>query len=125
MRIRTVKPALFTSAVVSSWPDDVFRTFIGLYCYVDDHGRGEDDTDLLKAAVWPRVKRMTTTKIEAHLALLAVPGGPVCRYDSEGVRMLHVVEWNTKGSDYYQQVNKRLASVLPTCPKHEPDGLFP
>lgn len=125
MRIRTVKPALFVSAVVSSWPDDVFRTFVGLYCYVDDHGRGEDDVDLVKAAVWPRVKRMTPAKIGGHLALMALPGAPLCRYEANGTRMLHIVGWSDRGGDYFQQINKPGKSLLPVCPKHEADpGLF-
>lgn len=119
-RIRTIKPALFTSARVSAYPDAVFRTFTGLFCYVDDAGRGEDDELLVKAEVWPRVKRMSPAKIRTHLDELSAPkDGPLCRYKVAGQRYLHFVNWRE-----HQRINRPTASKLPPCPIHDEEGLF-
>jgi len=119
-RIRTIKPALFTSRTVSAYSDALFRTFTGLLCYVDDKGRGEDDPDLIKANVAPRLKRVTPRVIDAHLAELAAEADPpVCRYDVDGVRYLHLL-----GFGDHQRINRPTPSRIPPCPKHEPEGLF-
>jgi hypothetical protein len=119
-RIRTMKPALFTSRNVSRYSDALFRTFAGLFCYVDDKGRGEDDPDLIKAEIAPRIKRKTPRVIDAHLAELAAESDPpVCRYEVDGVRYLHLVNFNE-----HQRINRPTPSKLPPCPKHEPEGLF-
>jgi hypothetical protein len=122
-RIRTIKPELFTSRTVSSYSDSLFRTFVGLFCYVDDKGRGEDDCDLIKAEIAPRIKSKTPRLIERHLAELAADADPpLCRYEVDGVRYLHLV--NFAGPDGHQRINRPTPSKLPPCPKHEPEGLF-
>jgi hypothetical protein len=118
VRIRTVKPALFASARVSGYTDSVFRTFVGLFCYADDEGRAEDDVDLIKAGVWPRVKRIGPATIERHLAEIAEPeNGPLCRYEVDGLKLLHFINWRE-----HQRVNRPTASKFPPCPIHESDG---
>ena len=117
-RIRTVKPALFTSARVSRYPDAVFRTFVGLFCYADDKGRGEDDTLLIKAEVWPRVRRVSAATIEKHLDIIAAPtDGPLCRYEVDGVKLLHFINWRE-----HQRVNRPTPSRFPPCPTHGDSG---
>lgn len=119
-RIRTIKPALFTSRSVSAYSDALFRTFVGLFCYVDDKGRGEDDCELIKAEIAPRVRGKSPRVIDAHLAELAADADPpVCRYEVAGVRYLHLVNFND-----HQRVNRPTPSRIPPCPKHEPEGLF-
>lgn len=118
-RIRTIKPVLFSGYTASSWPDAVFRTFAGLLCYVDDKGRGEDDADLIKADIAPRVKRITPAKISAHMDLLEACE-TLCRYDGDdGRRYFHLVNF---GRD--QRINRPTKSVIQPCPKHEEEGLF-
>lgn len=117
-RIRTIKPSLFTSATSSAWPDDVFRTFTGLLCHVDDDGRAEDDARLVKAEVWPRVDRITAAKVEKHLSHL-VADDTLCRYEADGRRYMHV----TKFSEH-QRINRKTPSRHPPCPKHEEPTLF-
>jgi hypothetical protein len=118
-RIRTIKPALFTSGTASAWPDDVFRTFCGLLCHVDDDGRAEDDARLVKAEVWPRVDRVTPTKIEKHLALL-VADDSLCRYEGDdGRKYMHLVNFSS-----HQRINRKTDSKLPPCPKHDEHRLF-
>lgn len=120
MRIRTVKPALFHSARVSSYTDAEFRTYVGLFCYCDDHGRGEDDPDYVKAMLWPRIKRVTPAVVERHLERIARDvddDGPLCRYEVDGTRYLHFVHWRE-----HQRVNRPSESRIPPCPLHEPEG---
>lgn len=123
-RIRTIKPSLFSSRSVSTYTDAQFRIFVGLFCYADDKGRGEDDVDLIKAELAPRVKRITTRQIEAHLTHFADkamdPDGdpPICRYNVDGLRCFHFTDWS------HQRINRPTPSKLPPCPIHEPEGLF-
>jgi hypothetical protein len=125
MRIRTIKPELFTNPVVSSWPADVFKTLTGLYCYLDDDGRGVDDVRLVKAAVYPLVDKITPKVLTQHLELMAVPPGPRCRYQADdGTNVMHIIEWKVKGSDFYQQINKPGKSRIQPCPKHDEPTLF-
>lgn len=119
-RIRTIKPAAFTSERNDSYTGDMFRTWVGLWCYADDKGRGRDDADLIKAEIWPRVKRMTAAKVRQHVDAIAAPDGPLCRYEVDGKAYLHIVNW-----EEHQKVNRPTPSKLPPCPLHDEDmGMF-
>lgn len=118
-RIRTIKPALFSSRTVSSWPVGVRWTFAGLFCYLDDSGRGVDEARLVKAEVYPLDDKMTPRKVEQHLAALATDG-PLCRYEIDGARYLHIPSFVRE----HQRINRPTPSKLPACPEHEPEGLF-
>lgn len=123
MRIRTIKPMMFRSSTVTSWPVDVRWTFAGLFCYCDDEGRGRDDASLIKADIWPRDRRVTEAKIDSWLDLIAATKGddgtaPICRYEVDGVRFLHLTK------PEHQKVNRPSKSLIPHCPLHEPDRLF-
>jgi hypothetical protein len=120
VRIRTVKPALFSSRTTSKYPDAVFRTFVGLFCYADDYGRAEDDTELIKAGVWPRVRRITPAKIADHLEVFTTgEDPPICRYSVNGVPYFHFLNWRD-----HQRVNRPSKPVIPPCPTHESEGQF-
>jgi hypothetical protein len=122
-RIRTIKPELFTSRTVSTYSDALFRTFTGLFCYLDDMGRGEDDADLIKAEIAPRIKAKTPKLIDGHLAQLsASEDAPLCRYQVNGVSYLHLINF-VQGAKH-QRINRPTKSKLPPCPVHEPDGLW-
>lgn len=119
-RIRTVKPEAFTSRETSAMSDAVFRTFLGLFVYVDDKGRGEDDAELIKADVAPRVKGRTARVVAGHLAELASgEDAPLCRYEVDSVPYLHLVNFLK-----HQRINRPTPSRLPPCPLHEPDRLW-
>lgn len=137
-RKRMLSPEFFSSAPVNRLPVTAMVTFAGLWCYFDDYGRGEDDTALIKAAVWPRRRSMTEAKVRADMELIAAEE-LVCRYESckeqaksssEGAngtvtllsryqpqRLIHSPSW-----DEHQKISHKTPSKLEPCPKHEPEA---
>lgn len=115
-RIRTIKPSIFSSETVCSWPIPVRWTFAGLFTYMDDAGRGRDEPRLIKAELYPLDDAMTIRKVEQHLAMIAA-NGPLCRYLFDGSHFLHIVSWRE-----HQVVNRPTPSRIPPCPIHEQNG---
>lgn len=115
-RIRTIKPEIRRSRTVTSWPRDVRLTFIYLWGYLDDEGRGEDDLALLKAELFPRDKDVPEKKLDDWLWLICEkqPEPPLCRYTVDGLDYLHATNW-----DEHQRISHPKPSVLPPCPVHE------
>lgn len=113
-RMRSIKPEMFRSATVTSWPRDVRWTFAGLLTYLDDDGRGLDDVRLIKAEIYPIDDSMSTRKISRHMDLIS-GNGPLCRYEVDGRRYLHVTSWRE-----HQRINRPTRSRIPPCPVHEP-----
>lgn len=117
-RIRSIKPEFFTSLTIADLSDAARLTFIGLWTYVDDHGRGIDDARLVKAAVWPLdVKK--TEKVVAGLLDELEKNGRILRYRVAGRAYLCVQNWTE-----HQRVDK------PQKPKHpgpfdDPSGNVP
>ena len=112
-RIRTIKPSLYSSLTVCRWPVPVRWTFAGLFTYVDDDGRGRDETRLIKAELYPLDDAMTPRRIEQHLAVIS-ESGPLCRYTVCGNRLLHITSWRE-----HQRINRPTPSKIPPCPIHE------
>lgn len=112
-RKRMLSPEFFSSGPVSRLPIPAMVTFAGLWCYFDDYGRGEDDADLVKAAVWPRRPSQTAKKVAADLDAIAAEH-LVCRYEVGGVRLIHAMSWNE-----HQKISHPTASKLPPCSRHE------
>jgi hypothetical protein len=112
-RIRTVKPDIRRSLRVSSWPYAVRWTFVGLPGYLDDAGRGLDDTRLIKSELYPLDDDMTAKKVDQHLDVIAGQG-PLCRYEVDGGRYLHITSWRE-----HQRINRPTPSRIPPCPLHE------
>lgn len=108
-RIRTIKPAFFSSLSNAELPKATRLTWIGLWTYVDDAGRAVDDPRLVKAAIWPLDDDYTTKKVDADLALLAKVG-KIERYKVAGRAYLRVVEW------HHQRINRPVPSTLPPSP---------
>lgn len=92
-RIRSIKPEFFSSRTLARLPYGVRLTFIGLWTYCDNYGRGVDDPPMVKAAVWPIEDRETTTAVEKTLKLLA-SAKLIVRYTGEdGERYLAIRSW--------------------------------
>lgn len=116
-RKRMLSPEFFTSRPVNELSITAMLTFAGLWVYLDDYGRGEDDAALIKATVWPRRRSHTEAKVEADLALIAAQG-LICRYEVGGYPLMHSPSWAE-----HQKISHKTASTLPPCPEHDP-GLF-
>lgn len=109
-RIRTVKPSIFGSLTVCAWPLEVRWTFLGLFTYADDHGRGLNEPKLIKAALWPMDERITPLKVAQHVALIEATG-PLHTYETAGQRLLHITSWLE-----HQRISHPTDSILPPCP---------
>ena len=113
MRIRTIKPEFWTSERIAGLSDDTCRlTFIGLWNYVDDAGRGKANPSLVLAALFPLSNR-TAADVGLDLAELD-DAGLICQWDSPGGRMLHVCGFLDN-----QRISHPTKSRLPPSPLHE------
>jgi hypothetical protein len=113
-RKRMISPEFFTSIAVNALPIAAMVTFAGLWIYFDDYGRGEDDTALIKAAVWPRRRAVSERVIAAHLDLIEAEH-LICRYQIVGYPIMHSPSWHE-----HQKISHRAEPRLPPCPEHEP-----
>jgi hypothetical protein len=101
--MRTVKPGFFTSEGIA--PGLLLRTrltFMGLWCYCDDHGRGKDNLRLIRSEVWPLDDDITLDMIEADLGAL-VRSGHLVRYEVGGSRFLAIQKWHFSQSPNHPQ----------------------
>lgn len=105
-RIRSIKPEFFTSLTIAGLRCEARMTFIGLWTYADDEGRGVDDARLVRAAVWPLDDR-TIAEVETDLAALSA-AGLIQRYEAGGRRFLAVTSWAE-----HQRVDHPRASTIP------------
>jgi hypothetical protein len=119
-RIRSVKPEVRRSRTVTSWPRDVRLTWIYLWMYLDDEGRGEDDLALLKAELFPRDRDVTERKLDEWLWTITEKSGspdkppPLCRYVVDGLDFLHAVNWSE-----HQKISHPKPSVISPSTVHE------
>lgn len=109
-RIRTIKPSFFTDLKVADLPVTARLTFIGLWTYVDDEGRGVDDPRLVKAALWPLDEEHSARAVEADLLALE-QAGRILRYTVDGERFMAVANWS------HQRINRPAESSLPPPPE--------
>jgi hypothetical protein len=123
-----LSPEFFSSAPVNRLPFTAMITFAGMWCYLDDFGRGEDDTALVKAAVWPRRRSQTESKVAADLDLI-VAEDLLCRYAAPVIhsqelvkipsrdhaeRLIHSPSWRE-----HQKISHPTPSKFAPCPIHE------
>lgn len=112
-RIRTIKPEFFTSPTVAGLTVRARLTFIGLWTYVDDKGRGYDDARLVKAAVWPLDDDVTAPDVEDDLCELEKAGVVERWVDSKSSRSLLRV----RSFGEHQRINRPTESRLPPSPQ--------
>lgn len=113
-RIRTIKPAFFRSEDVSALSFRARLTWIGLWTYVDDEGRGRDDARLIKGELWPLEDEVTWQEVERDLMELS-RSGHVLRYEVSNRHFLSIPTWAD-----HQVISRPTKSKLP-APK---DGLI-
>lgn len=106
-RIRTIKPSFFSSLSITELEISTRLTFIGLWTFVDDAGRGVDDARLVKAELWPLDDTYTVKRVERDLCTLAEKGR-IERYKAGGRRYLRVMNWSE-----HQYINRPQPSKFP------------
>lgn len=112
-RIRTIKPEFFTSLTIDKLSLTAQRTFIGLWTFADDFGKGLDDTRLIKAAIWPLRSRHSPARVEQDMGALA-DLNLILRYQVEGTRYFQILGWAE-----HQRVNRPSTSRIPPPPPPE------
>jgi len=116
-RIRSVHPALHRDKTLSRASANAERTFVRLWCHLDDEGRGEDDVELFKSDLYPRHRDMDEDAIEVDLQELAELG-LVIRYVVGGERYLTCKPSTWK---QYQRPQKKQESKLPGPDQSDPE----
>lgn len=91
-RIRTIKPGFFRSHDVTPLSYRARLTWIGLWTYVDDEGRGKDDPRIIKGDLWILEDDVTWQDVERDLTELSVRAH-VVRYEDSGRRYLAIPAW--------------------------------
>lgn len=109
-----VSPDLLTSLPVASLPVNTRYAFVALWMYLDDAGRGKDNTHLIRAHTWPLDEAYTPRKVKADLDRMEA-AGLICRYEVDSSTYLHSPSWKE-----HQKINRPTESKLPPCPKHDP-----
>jgi hypothetical protein len=114
VRIRTIKPEFWASLTVTELPVNVRLTFIGLWNYVDDEGRGVYDAKLIKSALWPRDDKVSAAKVRGFIEQMIV-SGLVMAYEVHGRSYLSVNGWRE-----HQSISKPKPSKFPEPPETSP-----
>jgi hypothetical protein len=117
-RMRMVKKELRTSELIASWPIEQRYFFVMLLGYLDDKGRGLDIPRQIAADCFPHDEKVTPAKVDGWLnkMLRNLRGelGPICRYQVDGRRYLHAVNWSE-----HQKPNRPTPTQHPPCPIHD------
>jgi hypothetical protein len=112
-RIRSIKPEFFTSLTIGSLSLSARLTFIGLWTYCDDIGRGLDDVRLIRAAVWPLDDR-SLEDVGKDLIELA-EADLIERYTRENRAILCIKNWSE-----HQKVDHPKPSKFPALQSRSP-----
>jgi hypothetical protein len=118
VRIRTIKPEFWSSLTVASLPVAPRLTFIGLWNYADDEGRGVLDARLIKAAIWPLDDKVTVAKVQVHIDVLTAAS--LITVYSDGDRTY----FSVNGWGEHQSISKPRPSLFPE-PSGKPPGPLP
>ncbi len=112
-RIRSIKPEFWISLTIAKLSPLARLTFIGLWNYCDDHGRGLDDARLIKATVWPLDDHASAKRIEGWLSEIHTLG-LIQRYEADAKSCVAVTNWTE-----HQRVDHPKDSLLPPPPSRE------
>lgn len=106
-RIRTIKPGFFRSHDVTPLSYRARLTWVGLWTYVDDEGRGKDDARIIKGDIWTLEDDVSWQDVEADLVELA-RNDRIVRYVVDGRRYLAICRW-----DEHQVISRPTPSKFP------------
>jgi hypothetical protein len=95
MRIRSIKPEFYRSDDIAALDHFTRLLFIGLWSYVDDHGRGRDNAPLIVADLFPLDSpREALANVSRGLSALEKQG-LIHRYEVGGKGYLVIVTWKS------------------------------
>ena len=106
-RIRSIKPEIRTSEKVNSWPVELRYFWIMLWGYVDDHGRGRDNSKLIVADTYPLDDSVSHKDVERWLKILE-HDKVIRRYEVGGKRFMLILNWRE-----HQRPSHPARSVIP------------
>lgn len=104
MKIRSVKPEFFTDPTMAKLSAHARLLYIGLWCYVDDEGRGEWLPKAIDGALFPH----EAVDINALLAQL-VRTARIVRYSDGNREFFYLPTF-----ERYQKPNRKYDSKLPS-----------
>jgi hypothetical protein len=112
VRIRTIKPELWSDALTGEW--DARRTlfYVGLWQVADDSGRLRLDPRLVRAELDPFDTKFGGAKGVADLLEELVRGGRLLVYEADGHRLALLANFAA-----HQVINKPTKSRLPPPPE--------
>lgn len=113
-RIRSVSPGLRTSETAAQWDREARYAWVLLWGYLDDYGRGVDNPKVIAADCFP-LDDDVTSQLMGHWLDLYQGAGSICRYQIDGKRYLHVLNWSD-----HQKPQHPSKPRIPPCPGHEP-----
>lgn len=90
-RIRQIHPEMLRDRKLAALSDRAWRTYSGLLTVCDDEGYAEDDPVMICSDIFPRGGK-SPAQVDADLTELA-DATVLCRYESRGVRYLHVIDF--------------------------------
>lgn len=103
-RIRTVKPDFFRSLDTRALSLHARLTYIGLWTYVDDDGRGAWDVPVIRGDIWPDEDSGIVLGALQELSRK----GQIVVYESGGRTYFHIPAFRD-----HQRIDKPRPSVLP------------
>lgn len=106
-RIRTIKPGFFRSDDVTPLSYRARLTWVGLWTYVDDDGRGKDNARIIKGEIWTLEDDITHVEVEEDLEELH-RHDRISRYEVDGKRYLVINKWGD-----HQVISRPTPSKLP------------
>jgi hypothetical protein len=130
-RSRNIKPGFFTNDVLGELPPLARLLFVGLWTVCDRDGRCEDRPKKIRAEVLP----YDDCDVEVLLGQLA-NAGFIDRYEADGRRVVHVVNWHKHQNPHVKEAPSTLparcelgASTVLAPGKKQPEpeeaGLIP
>lgn len=115
-RIRSIKPEIRISETVNSWSVEIRYFWIMLWGYVDDHGRGRDNSKLIVADTYPLDDSVSAEDVSRWLDVLAA-AKVIQRYTVAGKKYLAVTNWSE-----HQRPSHPARSVIPEPPRVSADS---
>lgn len=113
-RIRTIKPDFFRSDSVSELSIRARLTWIGLWTYCDDYGRGDARPRMVAAGIYPVDPIVSVADVEDDLAELAA-AGRISLYSVAGKPYVQITNW-----DEHQKIDRRSTDHFPAPESADP-----